>query len=131
MALNNKRKSGGIFFVLEKAFDCITHNILLAKKKYYGITGVMYSFIESYFRNTHQGARFNIRDSNLDKIDIGIPQGSILGPLFLSYVNDLPSFIQSADPSNISVVLFADDTCVIINESNLFIWTSNLPWCLD
>jgi hypothetical protein len=131
MALNSKTKSGGIFFDLEKAFDCVNYKILLAKMKYYGITGVMCSFIESYLGNRHQRVRFNNRVLNWGEINIGIPQGSILGPLFLSYVNDLPSFIQNADPSNISVVQFADDTCVIINESNLYIWTANLPWCLD
>jgi hypothetical protein len=36
IALNNKKKSGGIFFDLEKAFDCVNHDILLAKAKYYG-----------------------------------------------------------------------------------------------
>jgi hypothetical protein len=87
--------------------------------KYYGITGVIYSLIESYLRKRHQRIRFNNRLSNWGKINIGIPQGSILGPLLLLiYVNDLPSFIQNADPSNISVVLFIDDTSVIINDSN-------------
>jgi hypothetical protein len=47
MALNNKRKCSGIFFNLEKAFDCVDHNILLTKIKYYGINGVMYALIES------------------------------------------------------------------------------------
>jgi hypothetical protein len=51
MALNNKRKTDGIFFDLEKAFDCVEHNILMTKMKYYGINGVMYSLIESYLEN--------------------------------------------------------------------------------
>jgi hypothetical protein len=115
MALNNKGKSCGIFFDLKKAFDCINHNVLLAKMKYYGVTGVMYSLIESYLRNRQERARFNNRLSNWGKIIIGIPQESIFGPLIFIYINDLPSFIQNDDPSSVSVVLFADDTSVIIN----------------
>jgi hypothetical protein len=84
-----------------------------------GVTVVMHSLTESYVRNSYQRVRFNKKLSNWGKINTEILQGSILGPLlFLIYLNDLPSFIQNAAPSNISVVLFANDTCVIINEVN-------------
>jgi hypothetical protein len=39
-ALNNKKKCGGIFFDLEKAFDCVDHNVLMNKVSYYGVNGV-------------------------------------------------------------------------------------------
>jgi hypothetical protein len=67
VALNNKWNSGGVLFDLENAFDCVYHNILLTKRKYYSITGVMYSLIESYLRNRHQSVRFNNRLSNWGK----------------------------------------------------------------
>jgi hypothetical protein len=93
MALNNKRKWGGIFFDLKKTFDCVDHNILLTKIKYYCMNGVMYALIESYLENRYQRVKFNNKLSKWDKINRGVPQGSILGPLiFLMYINDLPLY---------------------------------------
>ena len=117
-ALNNKRFVGGIFFDLEKAFDCVNNDILLAKLEYYGIRGVMYYLIKSYLENRHQRVKFNNKLSKWDKINIGVPQGSILGPLFfLIYINDLPSVIPYiVSNKNSSIILFADDTSVIISE---------------
>jgi len=56
--------------------------------------------------------------SKWDKINICVPQGSVLGPLFsLTYINDLPSIIPcTLSNKNPSVTLFADDTSVIIKE---------------
>jgi hypothetical protein len=59
MALNNKTKSSGIFFDLEKAFDCMDHDNLMTKIKYYGINSGMYSLIESYLENRYQRVTFN------------------------------------------------------------------------
>ena len=117
-ALNNKRIVGGIFFDLEKAFDCGNHDILLVKMEYYGTRGVTYTLIKSYLENRHQRVKFNNKLSKWDKINIGVPQGSILGPLFfLIYTSDLPSVIPYTVPNkNSSIVLFADDTSVIISE---------------
>ena len=65
--------------------------------------------------------KFNNKLSKWDKINIGVPQGSILGLLFfLIYINDLLSVISYTVPNkNSSIVLFADDTCVIISEQCL------------
>jgi hypothetical protein len=79
----------------------------------------MYSLIESYLENRYQRVKFNNKLSKWGKINKGVPQGSILGPLlFFIYINDLPSFIQRFGPLCTSVILFAGDTSVIINELN-------------
>jgi tetrahydromethanopterin S-methyltransferase subunit G len=85
-----------MFFDLEKAFDCVNHDILLVKMEHYGIRGVMYTLIKSYLEDIYQRVKFNNKFSNWDKINIGVLQGSVLGPLlFLIYVNGLPSVIHA------------------------------------
>ena len=54
----------------------------------------MYTLIKSSLENRRQRVKFNNKLSEWDKINIGVPQGSIFGPLFfLIYINDLPSVI--------------------------------------
>jgi len=77
------------FFDLEKASDHVNHDILLAKMEYYGIRGVMYTLIKSYLQNRHQTVKFNNKLSKWDKINMGVPQGSILGPLFVHFFLNL------------------------------------------
>jgi len=71
--LNNKQIVGGMFFDVEKAFDCVNHNILLAKMDYYGIRGTMFNLIKSYLEDRYQSVKFNNAFSTWDKINIGVP----------------------------------------------------------
>ena len=87
---------------------------MLQKLFHYGIRGPAYCLIDSYLSNRQQFVSINNCASSLKSISIGVPQGSILGPLlFLIYVNDLTSaaFCQPR--------LFADDTCLALNNSSL------------
>lgn len=84
----------GIFLDLSKAYDCINTQILLAKIEKYGIRGNALKWVESYMSNrnqrvciTNEGIKYK---SNITPIKVGIPQGSIIGPiLFILYLNDL------------------------------------------
>lgn len=100
----------GVFCDLSKAFDCVRHDILLNKLKFYGITDEALQLISSYLSNRVQKVTINGVISNGSKVIMGMPQGSILGPfLFLIYINDLPYFTNN----ECNIVLFADDTSLL------------------
>jgi hypothetical protein len=116
-ALHNKIKVSGIFCDLHKAFDCVNHDILLSKMEFYGIIDKANNLIKSYLQNRYQGVQIKIDSINYfsdwDLITDGVPQGSILGPLFfLLYINDLPNTISHLS----TPILFADDTSLIISN---------------
>ena len=97
-----------------KAFDTVCHKILLDKLYHYGIRGPAHSLIENYLYRRQQFVTINNASSSYKAINIGVPQGSILGPLlFLIYINDLPNALHTIPR------LFADDTCLFLNHSSL------------
>ena len=86
------------------AFDKVQHKRLIHKLKYYGITGPISSWIESFLAERTQQVVINGSASKLIQVTSGVPQGTVLGPLlFLLYINDLPNNLTS------NVRLFADD----------------------
>ena len=100
-----------MFIDLRKAFDSVFHKILLQKLYHYGIRGPAHKLIESYLTSRYQFVSHNSTTSSSKAINIGVPQESILGPLlFLIYINDLSNAIISKPR------LFADDTCLILNN---------------
>ena len=103
-----------IYLDLSKAFDTVDFKILLKKLYHYGIRGTPLKFFENYLTNRKQFTFTNGEKSDLVLIEIGVPQGSVLGPLlFLLYMNDLPL------ASNFVTKLFADDTCLILHASTV------------
>ena len=77
-----------IFLDLSKAFDTIDHTVLLAKLRYYGIHDTALLLLKSYLNNRKQYVEFEDTKSEILPITIGVPQGSIIGPLlFIIYIS--------------------------------------------
>ncbi len=114
-ALDKSHATAGVFCDLSKAFDCVNHSVLVSKLMDYQIKGSCIALIESYLSKRMQ--RTIILENNIkhfsawENTSIGVPQGSILGPLFfLIYINDLPKSINN------ELILFTDDTTAIIKN---------------
>ena len=96
---------GGVLMDLSKAFDCIPHDLLIAKLDSYGLDRNLLKYINSYLDNRKQCVRINNINSPFNDIISGVPQGSVVGSiLFNAFFNDFFFFIQHAIIHN-----FADD----------------------
>ena len=86
-ALDKGKKVGTIFMDLSKAFDTLNHNLLLAKLDAYGFSFSAIKFVQSYLSERFQKVDINNNFSQCCKILLGVPLGSILGPLlFNAYI---------------------------------------------
>ena len=92
-ALDTSYQCMGIFIDFSKASDTIKHNILLHKLYHYGVRGITHKLISSYLSNRKQFVYYdNECHSAVEDISVGVPQGSVLDPLFfILYVNDFIS----------------------------------------
>ena len=119
-ALGDENIGCGIFADLQKAFDTVDHQILLAKLNHYGIRGVSHDWSKSYLSNHNQCVSINGYEPGLPAINCGIPQGTVLGTLlFLLYINNLNQVIKfcevphSADDTNL---LFLNNSIKQLNK---------------
>jgi hypothetical protein len=124
--MNERKVVGSIFCDLQKAFDCVNHNILLTKLEFYRVTETTLKLIKSHLEGRYQKVILdnNLPNSNSDWEEIrhSVPQGSILGPLlFLLYVKYLPKIVND----NAAVVIYTDDTSIIITSLNPTYFTNS------
>ena len=112
---NSSLEMRDVFLDIFKAFDRVWHKGLLYKLKCMGINGNFLKLVESFLSNRYQRVVLNGQASSWADVKAGVPQGSILGPLFfLIYINDLSENLKS------TVKLFADDTLIfhVVKDPN-------------
>ena len=106
-AIDSKLVVGVVFIEFRKAFDCISHKILIHKlENNFGVKGKLLDWLKDYLTERKQFITVNGKQSDYAEVTYGIPQGSVLGPtLFTRYSSDLPDAVDSG-----TVHLYADDT---------------------
>ena len=100
-----------MFIDLSKAFDTLSFEILIRKLRHYGVTDTDLRLLISYLTNRKHYVVFNNHKSDITEIKAGVPQGSILGPLFFSIcINDLINI-----STKLRFLMYADDTTIYFN----------------
>ena len=105
---------GMVLLDLQKAFDTVDHSILLAKLEAMGLSNDIVKWFQSYLSGRQQLVDAAGTFSSCENITCGVPQGSILGPLFfLIYVNDMAGVIGN------KLLLYADDSAILVADKDI------------
>ena len=114
-ALDSKGTAGAVLTDLSKAFDCLNHNLLIAKMAAYGFDKDALLFIQDYLNERKQRTKVNGSFSIWAELKCGVPQGSILGPLLFNiFINDMFYFIKDTKVAN-----YADDNTLYTTTNNI------------
>ena len=131
--MDAKLPTAAVFVDFRKAFDCVQHPVLLNKLRNLGLSELVINWVDNYLTNRKQ--RVYANDTFSDYLDVtqGVPQGSVLGPLFyIVYANDIACSIKHC-----KLAMYADDTVIYTSHINFNVAVANLQhdinlladWC--
>ena len=143
--MNNHKIPTNFYIDLSKAFGSLQHDILLEKLAHYGLKNKAIALLKSYLSNRKQYVQLSDVRSSVRPISVGVPQGSILGPLLFNiFINDIVksstkfNFILYADDTTLNSTLdsFGQDAVEIQNTivselQNIFKWLDVNRLCLN
>ena len=102
------------FVDFRKAFDCVQHKVLLSKLAKTGMGKGMLNWFQSYLSKCKQRVLANSTLSSYQTVTQGVPQGSVLGPIFyILYANDIVKTLKECN-----IALCADDTVLYTADNN-------------
>ena len=113
--LDNNHHVGVLFLDYKKAFDSVNHEIINHNLLKHGVNSDLHKWIMNYLSERSQITVVNGKSSDMELVDTGVPQGSLIGPrAFTLTVNDCPDISEDFDTD-----LFADDNTSACSDKNL------------